>query len=510
MILNIQGALNPYYVQMLCMTFFPGAKFPEGEVARPDTLFTDVVITEENGAVEAKVAIYRGKERSGEARGRASLPIERENCPDGTDFSDLEKGRKLAVGRAFLEAGRSFTGFRPPWGIMTGVRPAKVVSEMIQQGVPYERCVEAMEAEYLVTEEKARLACDVAFAEERLITPEVRKTCSVYIAIPFCPTRCSYCSFVSYTSPRLLKLIPAYLEALAADIAHTFSVIRELGLSVSSVYIGGGTPTILDEEQLAFLLDTLAPYVEEAAEYTLESGRPDTITREKLLLAKRYGVGRISVNPQTLDDGVLQKIGRRHTTEQFYRAFETAREVGIPAVNVDTIAGLPYDSSEKFASTIDKILALSPENVTVHTFTVKKSAEILKDGVFDRDGVDACRAVQYAGQALTSAGYHPYYMYRQKNTVGNLENVGYAKPGFDGLYNVYMMEEVHSIFACGASAVTKFVGIRPNGDVRIERIFEPKYPYEYLNDHGGPAGEARRRHLREAALAFYEETGENG
>ncbi len=494
MILNVTGELNAYYAQMLCMIFFPGAKFPEGEEMTADSVCVDAAVTVSDTAVSAGVTIRKGEK---EESGNASLPR--------SAASDEEKLKKLALGRAFMEAGERFTGFTPPWGILTGVRPAKVVTEMLQRGLTREECIREMMDEYLVSEVKAKVACDVAFAEDRLITPAVRKTCSVYIAIPFCPTRCAYCSFVSYTSPKLLKLIPEYLRALAVDIRNTFDVIRELGLTVSSVYIGGGTPTILSETELQFLLDTLAPYTEGIAEYTLESGRPDTITREKLLCAAGHGVDRISVNPQTLSDEVLQRIGRNHTTEMFYRAYETARDCGIRAINVDTIAGLPYDNAANFANTIDRIIELKPENVTVHTFTVKKSAEILKDGVFDRDGIDAAAAVRYSEEALTSAGYYPYYMYRQKNTVGNLENVGYAKPGFDGLYNVYMMEEVHSIFACGASSVTKFVSLPVNGEVKIERIFEPKYPYEYLDDHDGQTGEARRRLLREKAIQFYSE-----
>ncbi|MBE6598791.1 MAG: coproporphyrinogen dehydrogenase HemZ [Ruminococcaceae bacterium] len=494
MILNVKGDLNAYYAQMLCMIFFPGAKFPEGEAVTEDTVCVDADITESDGVIRAHVAISRGEKKE---RGTASLLADGERDPD--------KAKKLALGRAFLEAGERFTGFTPPWGILTGVRPAKVVSEMLAEGLTRDECIRRLTEEYMVTPVKAEIAADVALAENRLITDESRRCCSVYIAIPFCPTRCAYCSFVSYTSPKLLKLIPDYLKALAVDIKNTFEVIRRLGLSVSTIYIGGGTPTILNESELEFLLDALAPYTEGIAEYTLESGRPDTITREKLQLAARYGVDRISVNPQTLDDEVLRKIGRAHTTDMFYRAYETARDVGIKAINVDTIAGLPYDTSANFARTIDRIIDLEPENVTVHTFTVKKSAEILKDGVFDRDGQDAALSVRYSEEALTEAGYYPYYMYRQKNTVGNLENVGYAKNGFDGLYNVYMMEEVHSIFACGASSVTKFVSLPGDGDIKIERIFEPKYPYEYLDDHSGETGEARRRALLEKALAFYTE-----
>jgi len=288
------------------------------------------------------------------------------------------------------------------------------------------------------------------------------------------------------------------------DIEGIFSVIRELDMRVTSVYIGGGTPTVLDAEGLRFLLDQITPHVSDLAEFTLEAGRPDTITAEKLKIAAEHGVDRISVNTQTLNDEILRKIGRAHSSEMFFDAYKAARESGIKNINVDLIAGLPYDTTESFMRTMDGVIALDPENITVHTFSVKRASEFKNEGRFDRQGYVAAESVDYSQLALTRAGYLPYYMYRQKNTVGNLENVGYAKPGHEGLYNIYMMEEIHSIFAAGASSVTKLVSLPDaDGNVRIERIFQPKYPYEYLDMHEGDAAAEKLCKLRKSALEFF-------
>ena len=328
----------------------------------------------------------------------------------------------------------------------------------------------------------------------------------MYIAIPFCPTRCDYCSFVSYTSPRLLSLIPEYLKRLRDDIAFTASLIRDLGLKVSTVYIGGGTPTVLEPDQLDGLLDSLYPLTENASEFTLEAGRPDTITAEKMKIAASHGVGRVSVNPQTLNDSVLAAIGRKHTVEQFFNAYGIARDAGIGTVNVDLIAGLPGDDPDSFENTCGRIAELRPENLTVHTFTVKKSAKFKEEGAFDREGKDAERSVSVSSRYASGAGYRPYYMYRQKNTVGNLENVGYSLPGCECMYNVYMMEEIHTVFACGASAVTKLVSTPGADGYRdIKRSFESKYPYEYLREsESGLLGEKRKK-LTADILSFYRE-----
>jgi oxygen-independent coproporphyrinogen-3 oxidase len=252
------------------------------------------------------------------------------------------------------------------------------------------------------------------------------------------------------------------------------------------VYIGGGTPTTLSAEQLEMIFKKLSEHIslDSLAEFTLEAGRPDTITAEKLSVAKKYGVTRISVNPQTLSDEILREIGRRHTTEDFYRAYALAKESGIRDINVDLIAGLPGDDFKNFSDTIDKILELEPTNITVHTFCVKKAAEVLKQntGIYSVSGDDAHKCISYSQLKTKFKGYKPYYMYKQKNAVGNLENVGFSIDGHEGLYNIFMMEELQTIFACGAGAVTKLVKRNEKtGYNDIKRLFNAKYPYEYLN-----------------------------
>ncbi len=498
MILKTTGDIKPYYVQMLLMLFFPGAKFPEDEQPSPDIPVVTVdVISGENSVKCTAVIEYNGERYE-------SSHEEWRDCPD------VLKARivKIAVGIAVYDACTACTGVTPPWGTLTGVRPAKLANEYLASGIPPEGVVELLFDKYSVEPAKAWLAVDVARAENRLITDKVREECSIYAAIPFCPTRCSYCSFVSYTSDRLLASIPDYLTALCEDIKISFAAARHMGQRVSTVYIGGGTPTILTADQLRVLLSTIRECLGDNIpdEFTLEAGRPDTITAEKLAVAKEFGVDRISVNTQTLNEDILRAIGRSSTVEQFYEAFRMARESGIRAVNVDLIAGLPGESAESFARSVDGVVALVPENITVHTFSVKKAAEIRWDenSVYDPYGTVAGEGVAYSQKAVSAAGYLPYYMYRQKNTVGNLENVGYAKAGYEGLYNIYMMEEVQSIFAAGASSVTKLVS-RPDtdGKVQIKRIFQPKYPYEYLADRR--TADERLSELITEAEAFYRE-----
>ena len=315
-----------------------------------------------------------------------------------------------------------------------------------------------------------------------------KNTASLYISIPFCPSRCAYCSFVSYTTPRLLSLIDEYIDALLFELDETFATIRALGIKILTIYIGGGTPTTLSTHQLERIFKKIQTEIDvtQLAEFTLEAGRPDTITKEKLAVAKKYGVTRISVNPQTLNDDVLRDIGRKHTVADFYHAFEIAKNSGIRDINVDLIAGLPSDDFKNFSETVDKIIDLAPTNITVHTFCIKKAADVLKNNseIYSINVTDATKGVAYSQLKAKYAGYKPYYMYRQKNTVSNLENVGFSLEGHEGLYNVFMMEEIHTIFAVGAGAVTKLVDFRRDdeGGSRISRIFNAKYPYEYLRE----------------------------
>ena len=493
MILHLTGEINRYYVQTLCMVFFPGAKFSENEEATPDTPIVSLTVSdvEPNGKHAKAVMTYRGK----------TTEAEETVFPD-ENISD-DRVAKIAEGRAVFGAGKAMFGHIPPWGILTGVRPSKVASELLYTGRGILKSRKILRDEYFLNPQKAHLAVSVASTEMKLCKNLASDLCSVYISIPFCPSRCAYCSFVSYTSGKLLSLIPEYLKTLSVDIERMFATIKALGKRVATVYIGGGTPTTLSADQLRFLLSKITENVDPSSlmEFTLEAGRPDTITAEKLQVAKEFGVTRISVNPQILSDEILESIGRRHTVDDFFRAYDIAASSGIKDINVDLIAGLPNDNFANFAYSVDKIIELAPSNITVHTFCVKKAADVLRENtdVYSLSGGDAAKCVSYSQLKTKFAGYRPYYMYRQKNTVGNLENVGYAKEGSEGMYNIFMMEELHSIFAVGAGAVTKLVDYRRPGDgkSRIVRLFTPKYPYEYLEHSQKCSEEEREQQIKE-------------
>lgn len=489
--LKLEGNINQYYVQTLCMIFFPGTKFGQATVSRDDPLL-QLKLKESPEGVTATASMSYGGNTAKQTFFRAFT----ENEP-----ADLT--RKKVTGEAVVTVGGDLLSYRPSWGMLTGVRPSKVATELLNEGFSKTRVRKMLNTEYMVIPKKAALATDVALAEKKIIGIPDRRDCSVYISIPFCPTRCAYCSFVSYTSRKLLGLIPEYLERLLEDIGKTFGLIKELGLNVRSIYIGGGTPTILDGEQLKRLLAAISGAWDlgRVEEFTLEAGRPDTITYEKMKTAVEMGVTRCSVNPQTLSDDVLREIGRAHTAGDFMRAYEETRKAGVHCINTDMIAGLPGDNFGIFSSSYDKILSLQPENVTVHTFCVKKAADLRAGAdVYSMRGGDAGKCVDYTQIKSVQMGYKPYYMYRQKNTVGNFENVGFAKDGYESLYNIFMMEEIHSIFAVGAGAVAKMVDWTPEkgGKPVINRLFYDKYPYEYLakNKTDELLGQARK---------FYEE-----
>lgn len=501
MILKINGNINKYYVQTLCMVFFPGATFGENEIPCEGVaeVSVDVFPDEENNSVNAYVAIKLNDKLC-----EATEVVSRD---EEISFATHEA---IAVGRAIFAAGKELLGHTPPWGILTGVRPAKVANTILRSGNGVLKAKKILRDEYFLNPQKAALAVSVASAELKMMKKMPKGTCSLYISIPFCPSRCAYCSFVSYTTKRLLSMIDDYLEALLVDLDDTMDTIDKLGLKVTTVYIGGGTPTTLSAEQLRVLLSRIGERVDVPSllEFTLEAGRPDTITREKLEVAKELGVTRVSVNPQTLSDDILRDIGRRHTVDDFYRAYALAKEIGFRDINVDLIAGLPGDDFKNFSETVDKIIELNPTNITVHTFCVKKASDALRNNssVYSLTGGDAAKSVSYSQLKTKFAGYKPYYMYRQKNTVGNLENVGFSLEGHEGLYNVYMMEEFQTIFAVGAGAVTKLVKFEngPGSEAIINRLFRPKYPYEYLAEENDVNGNERRRKNKEEIFKFYD------
>ncbi len=469
---NRTGYLNDYYFQTLCLLYFPGEKFKEGfESENYAEFYLDE--TEEH-ILTARVKLGSGDlSAEGYFSGGYTPTI-----PMNDDFYAMN-----ALGKAFLEAGRKLFGFGLPWGYITGLRPVKRAKYYLDRGYTPEQVITLFNRDYEVSHEKSTLSVETALIQQKMLADIKPNDCGLYVSIPFCPTRCDYCSFVSYSNQKLFALIPEYLEKLMRDIRETGEMIKRLGMRLRAIYIGGGTPSILDEFQINRLLSCINSSVEASGdvEYTFEAGRPDTVTYEKLKAVKENGVKRISINPQTTSDFVLEKIGRRHSAKQFFDAAEIAMGIGFDCINADLIAALPGDTETTFRRSLEDVISLGFSNITVHTLSIKNAANIrfVGDGYYDPEGDFARASVEYARSRLKSAGYAPYYLYRQKNTVGNAENTGYTLAGKENLYNVLMMEEHSTVFACGAGSITKLVS--PDRNDILRHAFQ-KYPFEYLRD----------------------------
>ena len=352
---------------------------------------------------------------------------------------------------------------------------------------------------YCGTPARARLAIEAADAGIRAAAELEPNDISLYVGIPFCPTRCAYCSFVAQSVEKSFSLVEPYLEALFDEITAAGQLVRELGLNVKSFYMGGGTPTTLTADQMDRLLTKLEQNFDfnGLAELTIEAGRPDTIDEEKLRVLRAHNTTRVSINPQTMEDNVLAAIGRRHTADDIRRAMEQVRAAGFPHVNMDLIAGLPEDTPEGFARSLDEVISMGADNITVHTLSLKKGSRIMLEGSRIPGADEVALMLDYADPTLRKHGFAPYYLYRQKYMSGSFENVGWTKPGGTGLYNIYIMEELHSILSLGAGGSTKMVG---GGQIR--RAFNAKYPREYID-----RPEKRRANLMDFAR-FYAEQGE--
>ena len=374
-----------------------------------------------------------------------------------------------------------FTGLTQPWGILTGVRPVKLLRRLAEESSE-EQAVKKFEKDFFVSNEKIALSRETEHNERKILELSKPESFSLYVGIPFCPSRCSYCSFVMASIERAEKLIEPYTKLLCEEIKRTAEIANKLGLRLETVYFGGGTPTTLSAEQLDTVLGTVNKSFDMSTcrEFTVEAGRPDTIDIAKLLALKENKVDRISINPQTVNDEVLKTIGRKHTAQQFFEAFELARKCGFDNINTDLIAGLPTDTPESFKNSLDSIVRLNAECITVHTLCMKRASRLTTEGVtLDlQQARDAREMLAYTQNILGQNEYIPYYMYRQSRMVGNLENVGWSKKGFESLYNVYVMDETHTILACGSGGVTK---LKRNNPDYLERIFNFKYPYEYID-----------------------------
>lgn len=394
---------------------------------------------------------------------------------------NFKKECQHELGRQLYNCLCELTKYKADWGILTGVRPAKLFSSYVKTGGSDYAC-DYFKNKFKVSESKISLCRETVVSEEKIISLSTDNSFSLYLSIPFCPTRCSYCSFVSHSVASASEIIPKYVELLCREIEITAQIAKELNLRLETVYIGGGTPTTLTPHQLDVVLKTVNCNFDTShlREFTVEAGRPDTIDKDKLNIIKQNGATRISINPQTLNNSVLEAIGRRHTADDTLKAFALARSVGFNNINTDLIAGLPTDTLSSFENTLQGVIDLSPESVTVHALSMKRASLLTTRGEYEqiKQGAQAAEMVDYARGRLSAEGILPYYMYRQSKTVGNLENVGYARSGFEGLYNVYIMDETHTILACGASAVTK---LKDSANGQIKRIFNYKYPYEYIS-----------------------------
>lgn len=364
-----------------------------------------------------------------------------------------------------------------PWGILTGIRPVKKIHSLLDQGMDYDDIKVFMMEKYLVTEEKTKLIIDIAKRERKYIYPLSEDKISMYLSIPFCPSRCVYCSFPSNVLSQYGNLRDDYIDSLIMEVEVTYDQIIKDKKIVETLYIGGGTPTALEAKQLDKLISSLKSILDFSTikEFTVEAGRPDTIDREKLSILKKHGVSRISINPQSMNQESLDRVGRRHSVEDIKECFYMARDLGFDNINMDLILGLPGENPAMVRKTVEEILKLSPENVTVHTLALKRTSEIsmkidqYKEGFSDYENM--VEMISICMEELSKNGYNPYYMYRQKHMLGNLENIGYAKEGYECLYNMQIMEERQSNYAFGAGAVSKFVYLDED---RLERVDDVK------------------------------------
>ena len=451
----LRGPAAGYEAEHTARLFFPGAEKSENLPQEGDFVLaqshqcTDLALLRLNGKLQWQTALR----------------------PQGEDA-------EYALCRLLYGMLCRATGITPPWGMMTGVRPVRIIHDMRAAGAGEDEIRARFLDHFGCAPEKFALALGIADLQKPVLDAADPMDCSVYAGIPFCPTRCSYCSFVSCNLDRDRKLVQPYVDCLCKEVAEIRVQAERAGLTLCSIYIGGGTPTSLSAAQLRQLMGTVRENFDlsKVVEYTVEAGRPDCTDAEKLAVIKEYGATRISINPQTFSDEVLANIGRKHSAQDILDCYADARRAGHEDINMDLIAGLPGDTVEGFEHSLRQAIALQPENITVHTLTLKRASRIVIEDQKENDYADVAAMLEKC-HLLAEAGYRPYYLYRQKNTLQNLENVGWCKPGHEGYYNIYIMEEVQTILSAGAGGSTKLVA---DGGKRMQRIFNFKYPNEYI------------------------------
>ncbi len=460
MILRILGHGFHFECENLCRVFYPNEKIKLMYDERGSDPLT-VVTLFKNETTTVDILI-NGEHRHSERK------------------SKIQQA-ELNFAQQIFDALTDITGYIPPWGVLTGVRPGKLLLRLFEE-MGEEEGMRYFKEDLFVSDEKAALTLRVTETESKILNSSKENSFSLYVSIPFCPSRCSYCSFVSHSiaNEKAAMTLPKYLEMLEKEIEHTGQLAKENGLKLETIYFGGGTPGILDSAQfhkLAYKIEKCFD-LSTLMEYNVEIGRADTVTSEKLNMLKVHGVDRISINPQSFSQATLDKIGRKHTVKQMLDAYALAKNYGFKSINMDLIAGLPGEKLQDYAHSVDTAISLEPENITIHPLALKRSSTLGQEGTQVEKGNEAKKMLEYSSARLNENGYIPYYMYRQSKCVGNLENVGWCKSGTEGLYNVFMMEEGHTILAVGAGAVTKLR--QPDGN-NVERIFNYKYPFEYIS-----------------------------
>jgi oxygen-independent coproporphyrinogen-3 oxidase len=453
--LQLIGHEDRYAVEQLQMALFPA-----------------------DAQVEAVSRLHRGKVwlsavTTVTANGKTSRAVRRLRAEEET-----VRLRRRCLQQSYYLAALAHLPKQPSWGALAGVRPTKLTTKHLLEGGTEQSARRMLKNVYYVTPERRELAVDCSAATVRAAKLLDEKDVSLYVGIPFCPTRCAYCSFVSRSVGKRTELIQPYLQALLQELAFTGKLLANSGRSLRTIYIGGGTPTTLSADQLALLLDSIrdAFDLSRCLEFTVEAGRPDTLDARKLQVLRRHGADRVSINPQTMEDPVLRACGRPHRAEDVLRSYRQAVDAGFEAINMDLIAGLSQDSFDGFCRSLDTVAALTPANITVHTLALKKGADLFEKRENLPSEAEVERMVAYANDRLRALNYQPYYLYRQKYMSGSFENVGWSRDGMDCLYNIYMMEELHTIVSLGGGGMNK-VNL-PDGT--LQRFHNPKFPEQYI------------------------------
>ena len=485
-----------YPTEQMLLTLFPGER-PEYPNDPPKSLVGErgVLITLARGEKLATMSVLVKLEDRFQ-NGVVRFPSEKLD----ERWEQVYHTVSHALKQAFYKAGTALLGHELPWGSLTGVRPVKLPTKAMLAGKTVKQARRELEKEYHVSPPRAALAVECARAALDVQKSLQKDALALYLGIPFCPTRCAYCSFISSDVKGSLSLVEPYVDALCREIEFAGAVLREKGLHITSAYMGGGTPTTLSAKQLERVLACVERDLpmERCAEFTVEAGRPDTLTADKLETLKAHKIHRISINPQTMEDNVLRSIGRDHTAAQIEAAYELAREHFGGLVNMDLIAGLPTDNPEGFRRTLDRVLSLGPDNITIHTLALKKGSRLTEEGGMLPSPEDVETMLELASLRLRGAGYAPYYLYRQKYMSGSFENVGWARLGAVCVYNIVMMEELQTVLSLGAGGITKLVD--PDRG-QIVRLNNPKYAKEYLESWDKISGDKQTAAAFQAALA---------